>query len=293
MAQIDSLDNLRAEFEQAAGTISQLQQLASSAETLKSKLEAMLGDWQSKANSLQTKVDAYRDGMSEIKELKSGFNQQIDEAKVFVSNSSKVLVGLKNEVTSIIGDVAAKMANAEQFPTRFAALEQSLISRTDHALVEIDSKTKQLRQDLSDSVGQSMELLSSELKTKAASTLGDVEAMAAKVDNTAVQFAAQFATLEEGAVSRTNQAIASLPGEFVKLKQELERNVNKALQVFLDRQTTLVSNLNQRNDALQSLVETQETQRTLRSNQLDAALTRIEKLEEVIAKRSGIFGLFK
>lgn len=207
MAKIDDLDNLIAEFEQAAGEISQLKLLVSSAETLKSKLEAMLNDLQNKANDLHTVADVYRNEISVTDGLKTGLKQQIGDAQTFVSNSSKALVGLKNEVKN--------------------------------AISELESNSNQLRQNLSSSV---------------------------------------------------DQAIATLPVEFAKHKQELETEINAALQEFIRRQSALVSNLNQRNDALQSLVE---TQRTATSSQLAAALLRIEKLEEAIAKRTGILGLFR
>src|SRR3989338_1010554 len=247
MAQIDDLDNLIAEFEQAAGAISQLNQLASSAETLKAKLETMLGDLQNEVNALHAVVDSYRNGISDTDGLKTGLRQQIGEAQTFVSNSTKALVGLKNEVASALENVAASSAKADntadQLTAKFAVLQESVVSKADNAIGELDSKNIQLRQELSDSV---------------------------------------------------NQAIASLPGEFTKHKQELEKKVQAALSgalhEFMGRQTMLVSNLNQRNDALQSLIE---TQRTVTSGQLEAAALRIEKLEEAIAKRTGIFGLFK
>lgn len=243
MAQIDGLDNLIAEFEQAAGTISQLNQLARSAETLKSKLETMLGDLRNEVNSLHAVVDTYRNEISDTDGLKTGLRQQIGDARTFISNSSKTLIGLKNEVNLALEGVAAKTANvdntADQLAAEYATLQESVACQTDNAIGELDSKITQLRQDLSASV---------------------------------------------------NQAIASLPGEFTKHQQELENKINVALQEFLHRQTALVSNLNQRSDALQSLVE---TQRTVTSGQLDATVLRIEKLEEAIAKRTGILGLFK
>lgn len=247
MAKIDDLDNLIAEFEKAAGAISQLQEIAYSAEALKSKLEKMLGNLQNEVNVLHAVVDTYRNGISDTEGLNTGLRQQIGEAQTFVSNSSKTLVGLKNEVKAVLEEVAAKTAHvdniADQLVAKFAMLQENVDSQTDNVIGDLESKSIQLRLDLSSSV---------------------------------------------------NQAIASLPGEFTKHKQELEENVQAALSgalhEFMSRQTALVSNLNQRNDALQSLVD---TQRTAMSGQLDAALLRIEKLEEAIAKRTGIFGLFK
>lgn len=247
MAKIDDLDNLIAEFEQAAGAISQLKQLVSSAESLKSKLEAMLSDLQNKINDLHAVADAYRTEISETDDLKTGLKQQIGEAQTFVSNSSKVLAALKNDVTSALENVAASAAKADstanQLTTKFAILHESVVSKADNAIGELDSKSNQLRQGLSAAV---------------------------------------------------NHAIASLPGEFTQHKQELEKKIQAALSgalhEFMGRQTSLISNLNQRNDALQSLVD---TQRTAMSGQLDAAMLRIEKLEGAIAKRTGILGLFK
>lgn len=247
MAKIDDLDNLLAEFEQAAGTISQLKLLVSNAETLKSKLEAMLGNLQNEVNALHSIVDTYRNGISDTDGLKTGLKQQIGEAQTFVSNSSKALVGLKNEVKAVLEEVAAKTAHvdiiAEQLVAKFAMLQENVVSQTDNVIGDLESKSIQLRQDLSSSV---------------------------------------------------NQAVAALPVDFAKHKQELEKNVQAALSgalhEFMSRQTTLVSNLNQRNDALQSLVD---TQRSAMSGQLDAAVLRIEKLEEAIAKRTGVFGLFR
>lgn len=247
MTKINSLDNLLAEFEQAAGIISQLNQLASSAGTLKSKLETMLGDLQNKINGLHAVADTYRNEISDTDSLKTGLRQQIGDAQTFVSNSSKTLVGLKNEVVSVLEKVAESAARADntadQLTDKFAILQESVVNKFDNAFGELESKNFQLRQELSDSA---------------------------------------------------NQAIASLPGEFTKHKQEFEEKVQAALSgalhEFMGRQTTLVSNLNQRNDALQSLVG---TQRIAMSGQLDAAVLRIEKLEEALAKRTGIFGLFK
>lgn len=243
MAKIDGLDNLIAEFEQAAGTVSQLNQLVSSAETLKVKLETMLGDMQSKINDLHAVSDTYRSEIFDTDGLKTGLRQQIGEAQTFVSNSSKTLIGLKNEVTSTLENVAASTVKADntadQLTAKLAILQESVVSKADNAIGELNSKSIQLRQDLSASV---------------------------------------------------NQAIALLPGELTNLKQALGESINVALQEFIRRQTALVSNLNQRNDALQSLVG---TQRTAMSGQLDAAVLRIEKLEGAISKRTGIFGLFK
>ena len=247
MAKIDDLDNLITEFEQAAKTISQLKLLVSSAENLKSKLEKMLVDLQSKTNDLHAVADIYRNEISDTDGIKTELRQQIGDAQTFVSNSSKTLVGLKNEVASVLQKVAASAARADntadQLTTKFAILQESVANKFDNAFGEHESKNFQLRQELSDSA---------------------------------------------------NQAIASLPGEFTKHKQELEQKVQAALSgalhEFMGRQTTLVSNLNQRNDALQSLVD---TQRIAMSGQLDAAVLRIEKLEGAISKRTGIFGLFK
>lgn len=243
MEKIDGLDHLIAEFTQAAGAISQLNQIAGSAETLRSKLATMLGDLQSKINDLHAVADTYRSEISDTDGLKAGLRQQIGEAHAFVSNSSKTLIGLKNEVNSALDGVSRNMVSANQLAYDFAMLQKKVISQTDGAIDQLDSKFIQLRQELSASI---------------------------------------------------NQAIASLPGEFTQHKQELEEKVQAALSgalhEFIGRQTALISNLNQRNDALQSLVD---TQRTAMSGQLDAAVRRIEKLEETIAKRTRMFGLFK
>lgn len=251
MAKIDDLDNLIAEFEQAAGTISQLQELANNANTLKSKLEVMLSDSQAKIASLHEAVTTYRNEISDTENLKDGLRQKIGEAQTFVSNSSKALIELKNEARSTLDKVTSEATHinniTDQFIAKFSELENNIASKVANVIDDLSSKNKQLHQSLS---------------------------------------------------SHVNQSIASLPGEFSKHKNDLEKSINIAVQGFLLEQEALVSGLKQKlesdlNQRINELQKHTDNQRNMEKFKLKEAISRIEKLESTIEKRTGIWGLFK
>lgn len=219
MAQIDSIDNLIAEFEKAAPAISQLHELAAEANALKVKLSQVVTDAEQRLGEIETSRQRLNDGVTEIGKLKQSLESRIAESKTLESNVGTELIRLKNEVSSAIGDLG----------TQKAELGVAIATFTTSSTQFLADKSSQADQAITD------------LKNTRGQELDDLKAaLGAALHKATEDLPSQFEQLKE------------------QLEQSMQTHLGNELQRFLERQNALVSNLNQRIDSLEGLTRNQQ-----------------------------------
>ncbi len=281
MAQINSIDNLIAEFEKVAPTIDQLLEMAAKAAELKAKLTTALNE----ATTTQANIDATQQrlnqGMADVVSLKQSLESRISASQTLDKNVGDKLRQLKSEVLTEISNLNTKK-------TELDAAKQAFSTATAQLLADKSSLLDQAISDLSNKEGQELNDLKASLETalrnfstQSTPLLADIPGRLQQLDTDKQAAISAFQT-------SVDKAIATLPSQFNQLKgqltQAIQTHVGNELQQFLSRQNTLVSNLNQRIDALENLNRTQQ----------ESMLANLNRLTEVLEKRgSGFLGLFR
>jgi hypothetical protein len=281
LAQINSIDNLIAEFEKVAPTIDQLLEMAAKAAELKAKLTTALNE----ATTTQANIDATQQrlnqGMADVVSLKQSLESRISASQTLDKNVGDKLRQLKSEVLTEISNLNTKK-------TELDAAKQAFSTATAQLLADKSSLLDQAISDLSNKEGQELNDLKASLETalrnfstQSTPLLADIPGRLQQLDTDKQAAISAFQT-------SVDKAIATLPSQFNQLKgqltQAIQTHVGNELQQFLSRQNTLVSNLNQRIDALENLNRTQQ----------ESMLANLNRLTEVLEKRgSGFLGLFR
>lgn len=288
MAQIDSIDNLIAEFEKTAPAISQLQDIALTAATLTGKLSQVLTDADQRMVEIETARQRLKDNLSEVGKLKQSLELRITESKTLESNVGKELRRLKDDVLAAIGDLRNKKSGFGVAIATFSTSSTQLLSEkstlADQAIADLKNTKEQELNDLKAKFDKTLQ----DFNTQSGPLLAGIPGLLQQFDRANKQAITDF----EASVKTE---ISSLPSKFDQLRERLAKamqtHVGNEQQRFLERQNNLVSNLNQRIDSLENLSRTQQA---TAAAQLDLILSRMKQLEVALEKRGGgILGLFR